>query len=249
MLQIKDITIGKGLPKICVPLVAKNLDTLKQEVNELKKVNFDILEWRIDFFDELNNIETIKEGASYISENLNQPTLFTFRSKKEGGEIEISDDKYFELINNMILSNLIDLIDIELFMDRDKVIDSIALANKNNVKVVMSNHDFNKTPAKEEIVNRLTLMHKLNADICKIAVMPQSSRDVLTLLDATLTMQEINKDAILVTMSMAQLGVISRVCGETFGSTITFGAYKNASAPGQIEVNNLKNVLEVLNQG
>ncbi|MBA5819331.1 type I 3-dehydroquinate dehydratase, partial [Escherichia coli] len=63
-------------------------------------------------------------------------------------------------------------------------------AHKNNVKVVMSNHDFDKTPAKEEIVSRLTRMEALGEDLPKIAVMPKSAGDVLTLLDATNTVSE-----------------------------------------------------------
>lgn len=246
MINLKNITIGKGIPKICIPLVSKTLSQLKDEVSELKNVDFDILEWRIDFFDNFNNYEIIKEGSIYITETLNKPILFTFRSKKEGGEKDISEDAYFELVNEIISSKLIDLIDIELFMNENKVSESIGLAAKNNIKVIISNHDFAKTPPKEEILNRFKRMCELKADICKIAVMPQSPRDVLTLLDATLTMKELNKEVVLVSMSMSQLGITSRISGETFGSAITFASYKKSSAPGQIEVKTLKDILKIV---
>ena len=54
----------------------------------------------------------------------------------------------------------------------------------------MSNHDFHKTPEAEEIIARLRKMQSFDADIPKIALMPQSTSDVLTLLAATLEMQE-----------------------------------------------------------
>ena len=57
--------------------------------------------------------------------------------------------------------------------------------NGNNIYIIMSNHDFDKTPATSELERRLTLMKIFGADIAKIAVMPNSARDVLNLLLAT----------------------------------------------------------------
>ena len=82
--------------------------------------------------------------------------------------------------------------------------------------VIMSNHDFQKTPAKGEIIKRLKKMQDLDADLPKIAVMPNSSADVLTLLSATEDMATKYADRPLVTMSMGGLGSISRLSGEIF---------------------------------
>ena len=116
------------------------------------------------------------------------------------------------------------------------------------MKVVASNHDFHKTPAQEEIVSRLKKMQELGADIPKIAVMPQNKKDVLTLLAATEEMATEYADRPIITMSMAGTGVISRLCGEVFGSALTFGAVGKASAPGQMGAEDLKTVLTLLNK-
>ena len=104
---------------------------------------------------------------------------------------------------------------------------------------------------KDEIVRRLCKMQELGADIPKIAVMPTCRRDVLTLLCATEEMYTEHADRPIITMSMAGTGLISRLCGEVFGSALTFGAAKKASAPGQAAVNDLNNMLQFLheNQG
>ena len=112
----------------------------------------------------------------------------------------------------------------------------------------MSNHDFFKTPSKEEIVSRLCKMQDLGADLPKIAVMPQSTADVLTLLCATDEMVTKFAKTPIITMSMAGIGVISRLSGEIFGSALTFGAAKEASAPGQLSVDKLNKVLEVIHE-
>ena len=112
----------------------------------------------------------------------------------------------------------------------------------------MSNHDFHQTPAKADITGRLKKMEEAGADICKIAVMPQSPADVLTLLDATWEACQTANHPI-VTISMGKLGLISRIAGSTFGSAITFGTAGTASAPGQLDSASLKNILDVLENG
>ena len=111
-----------------------------------------------------------------------------------------------------------------------------------------SNHDFDKTPDKDDIVSRLRKMQDMDADIPKIAVMPRCKRDVLTLLAATEEMATDYADRPIITMSMAGTGVISRLCGEVFGSALTFGAAGKASAPGQMGVQDLNTVLGLLHK-
>ena len=150
--------------------------------------------------------------------------LFTFRTAKEGGEKAIETDVYVALNERAAKSGQVDFVDVEAFTGETAVKQIIETAHATGVKVVASNHDFHKTPAQEEIVSRLCKMQELGADIPKIAVMPQNKKDVLTLLSATREMSEEHADRPIITMSMAGTGVISRLCGEVFGSALTFGA-------------------------
>ena len=113
------------------------------------------------------------------------------------------------------------------------------------VKVIVSNHDFEMTPPEAEILHRLRAMERIGADIAKIAVMPLSRKDVLALLAATEQMYRTAAVPV-VTMSMSGQGAISRLCGEVFGSAITFGSAGRASAPGQIAVEELREVLRLI---
>ena len=176
----------------------------------------------------------------------NIPLLLTFRTKKEGGEKAIDTKDYKELNLRAAKTGYVDFIDVEIFTGDDVVREIIDGAHAAGVKVIASNHDFFKTPAKSDIIYRLRKMQDMGADIPKIAVMPQSRRDVLTLLCATEEMVTDYADRPIITMSMAGTGVISRLCGEVFGSSMTFGAAKKASAPGQMGVNDLNTVLDLL---
>lgn len=244
---VRGITLGKGAPKICVSMVGKTLSQLKEEASFFKTIDLDVVEWRVDFFEHVDVIEKVKEAVFEIRAILADiPLIFTFRSAKEGGERECNPSFYFELNKSIAETSQVDLIDIELFNDESDIKKLINAAHTYNVFVILSNHDFERTPSKEEMVSRLRKAQELGGDLPKLAVMPTSAADVLTLLDATNTMNEKYADRPFITMSMGGKGVISRLAGEIFGSALTFGAANKASAPGQVDVTELRRIVNLL---
>lgn len=188
--------------------------------------------------------DILKELRGYLGDT---PLLVTFRTKREGGEQEISPEAYAQMYRVVLESGMADAIDVELFFDRETAVSLIEAAHASGQKVILSNHDFQKTPPKEELVRRLKSMQELGGDIAKIAVMPQSSADVLILLEAT---EEAHRklSVPVVTMSMGAVGVVSRLLGETFGSALTFGMAGQASAPGQVPVEDLRSILQKIHR-
>jgi len=244
-LKIKNVVIGEGIPKICVPMVGTTLTELMEEAEHLPTLDLNLVEWRVDFFEHVEDIELVKTALIQMKKKLKGiPLIFTFRSAKEGGERGVAPDFYLALNKAVIETGNVDIVDVELFNDEHDVKMLIDLAHRNQVYVILSNHDFEKTPPKEEIVNRLNRAIELGGDIPKIAVMPKDAQDVLNLLEATLEI----KNRPIVTMAMAGLGVISRLNGEVFGSSITFAAANKASAPGQIGVAELRDVLHLIHE-
>ncbi|MPM81156.1 3-dehydroquinate dehydratase [bioreactor metagenome] len=174
---------------------------------------------------------------------MNTPIIFTFRSLKEGGAKEVSREYYMQLNKEIIRTKLVDIVDIELFNGEDHIKDIISIAEKNGVAIILSTHDFEKTPSKEEILARFQSAGSLGAHIFKLAVMPNSTEDVINLLDATRIMKECYGNIPIITMAMGKSGLISRISGEVFGSAVTFGAGKSLSAPGQISVEELRKII------
>ena len=250
--KVRNVEIGVGIPKICVPIVGVTREEILAAAETIKSTKADVVEWRVDWYEDIFDFAKTEETMKALREVLGEtPILFTFRTSKEGGEKSIETETYVELNQNAAKTGLVDLVDVEAFTGDDAVKAVVETAHANGVKVIASNHDFHKTPAKDEIVSRLRKMQELGADIPKIAVMPQNKKDVLTLLSATEEMASEYADRPIITMSMSGTGVISRLCGEVFGSALTFGAAKKASAPGQAAVNDLNNMLQFLheNQG
>ena len=245
--KVRDIEIGAGAPKIIVPIVGVTKNDIIEEAKTFHSIPVDVVEWRVDWFEGVFDFAQVEDALKDLRAALgNIPILMTFRTSKEGGEKAIEPEAYAELNIKAAQTGYVDLIDVEIFTGDEIVKKIIDGAHAAGVKVVASNHDFFKTPEKEEIIRRLRMMQDFGADIPKMAVMPTCKQDVLTLLSATLEMSEKYADRPIITMSMAGTGVVSRLTGETFGSALTFGAASKASAPGQVGVHELKQVLDII---
>ncbi len=245
--KIGNIILEKGAPKICVSLTSKGEGSVVKEAAEVAKLPCDIAEWRYDMLEAYQLISELDETGTSIREALaGKPLIFTFRTKREGGEKAVTPEQYKALLLNVIETKIADAIDVELFCGEEIFREVCEFAHRYGTVVIGSNHDFEKTPSKEEIKERLNKMFELGADVAKIAVMPQSPADVLTLMSAT---EEITRNECtgpVITMSMSALGSISRVAGALTGSAMTFASAKNASAPGQLPVKNCREILDVL---
>ena len=253
-LKIRTVVFGKGSPKICVPIVGVNRAEILAAAAALKETPAHVAEWRADWCSDILN-ENGTPNLTAVTDILrqlrailgNMPLLFTFRTAAEGGERDIDFQSYKALNLAASGEGLADLTDVELFTAGAAAEALTEERHTRGVKVVGSTHDFHQTPDEEVLIDRLCTMRKIGADLPKVAVMPQSRKDVLVLLKATETASSL-LDCPIITMSMSGAGVISRLCGEVFGSAMTFGSAGKASAPGQMDVQDLSVVLELLHK-
>lgn len=246
MAKIGNIVLGQGLPKICIPLVARDEEGINRELDLMADLDFDIVEFRIDYFEGLEDYTRLKDLIGLIKNRLNKPLILTLRTKNEGGNVDPSETTYFGLLEKIIEDRLAEAIDIEYMRKQEIVVRLVNLAKDKGLTSILSNHDFNSTPAREEIVTRLEAMIGMGADVAKIALMPTCPDDVLNLLGATSQVKSNHPDQALITVSMGQMGMISRLAGQVFGSDMTFASGIEASAPGQISAKNIRKLLEVL---
>lgn len=217
--EVRGVRIGEGIPKICVPIVGTTRDEILAAAKSFESVKKDVVEWRADWFNGVFDFAQVEAVMTELRQVLgNTPVLFILPDRQRGRRKAIEPAAYAELNKRAAATGLIDLVDVEAFTGDEVVRDIIESAHESGVVVVASNHDFEKTPEKDEIVRRLRKMQELGADIPKIAVMPQSRKDVLTLLSATEEMASKYADRPIITMSMSATGLISRLCGECFGS-------------------------------
>lgn len=246
--KVKNCVIGGGIPKICIPIVAGSMRELFAQTRAVNSKNIDIVEWRGDWFDEVSDPDMVRRASRVMRGILNEiPILFTLRSKGEGGDLDISDEDYAAINRLVISERLADMIDLELLRGDDLIRQLTEEAHQAEIPVIISTHDFEKTPPVADMISRMKQAEGLGADILKIAVMPHTSADVLKLLAATNQISN-ESECPLITMSMGRLGKISRLCGEIFGSSVTFGTVGSKSAPGQVPLDQLQAILNLLHE-
>ena len=188
--------------------------------------------------------EILNEMKHIIKESI---LVYTFRSKNQGGCKALSAADIYDIHQVAAESDVVDFIDVEYFEAKNPQ-KEIAMLREMGAYVIASHHDFEQTPDPEVIRMLLEQIRESGADVVKLAVMPQNMWDVLHLLEETNRFHENHPDHPLITMSMGAKGGISRVAGEFFGSCVTFGAGGQASAPGQLPVKQLEEILHILHQ-
>lgn len=246
--KLRNLEIGAGVPKIIVPIVAETTQGILDKAREILDCTFDFVEWRADFYEDLFDTETVLSTLKSLRSILGgKPILVTVRTKEEGGAREIDPETYTALNTAIARSGDADIIDVQIFLGDEVVRRNIDAIHTAGCKAIGSYHSFEGTPPKDELIRRMRKAQDMGADIPKIAVMPKSAADVITLLDATQEMRARYADRPAITMSMGS-GVISRLGGEFFGSDATFGMIGQASAPGQIPTEQLSAVLSILHQ-
>lgn len=242
-----NIILGEGRPKICIPITDSDIEGISKSLEVLKKGPFDLVEWRGDAFADVNNKEKRETAFSLLHKELGEaPVLFTIRTDREMGNYAISDEEYLSLNMEVIESGMADLVDVELSRGEEIFRKLVAAAADKGVKIIGSCHKSDHTPERGEIVKTLVAMQEYGADIAKYAAMPQSERDVLAILEATVDMKMEHNATPVITMSMGPMGAVSRVCGSLTGSCLSFGTAGKASAPGQLPAEDLNRFLELL---
>lgn len=247
--RIGDLVIGSGMPKICVPITGGTADEMLRQADRIMMTPADLVEWRADYFRRIEDRGAVLSVIRKLEARLEgKPVLFTFRTAAEGGERELSSEKYLRLYENVLQSGCAKAVDIEYSLNRTVTRRLISLAHEKGVTVILSYHDFAATPPAGEIVSRLATMKYMGADIVKIAVMPKNSADVLTLLEASQRAKE-EFPIPAVCISMGGDGIVSRLSGEIFGSAVTFASAGRFSAPGQPDADEADRILRLIHRG
>ena len=237
--EVGKLVFGIGKMKICVPVCAQTRAAAVEAVREIRGTPADLIEWRLDYFTEdiLTAAPAVLEAAGEL------PLLCTFRTRAEGGEREIDPAAYFAL-NEALGALGVPMLDLELALclaHEARAKQAIDALHARGAVLVLSSHDFEKTPPRDALVERYRQMEALGGDLPKIAVMPQNERDVMVLLSA---MTEASAACgPLIGISMGELGKLTRVRGGAFGSVMTFASKGKASAPGQIDAETLASML------
>ena len=239
--SVKNLILSQGSGALCVPLTAADEASLDEALAVIGTARFDLLEWRADlwrdgFLKEDGTVgkapvsDLMKRIRAYIGD---RPLLFTYRTVSEGGSGSLPPENVRELIKEAARGGA-DLVDAELVKAGGNASSFTQELKETGTKVILSFHDFEKTPSEEEMLSVLLKMQEAGSDISKIAVMPRSDEDVMKVLNVCQKMKHTYADRPYIVIAMGERGLPTRLCCTFTGSALTFVTAAGASAPGQV---------------
>jgi len=250
MIYLGKRLIGQGTrPLICTPLVGQTKEKIMGQLEQVLLKQPDVIEWRADFFEHVDDTDQVLDVVDAIKKEIgDKPVIFTLRSIREGGHpVSLTDQEAIALNAEVCRKTAAEYVDCELSNDADHIRYLRKIASESGKLVIGSFHDFNMTPSRDILLGKITAAEQFGLDVAKVAVMPQSLEDVLTLLSVTLEAKSRVRIP-LITMSMGKHGAISRMVGGLFGSSLSFAVGALSSAPGQIPIDDLKTVLDIMDK-
>ncbi|RKD75157.1 3-dehydroquinate dehydratase [Sinobaca qinghaiensis] len=245
--KAQSLDLHKYTSTVCTALVGKTAEELDRELDIILPKEPDVLEWRADHLETLADTGRLLKAADSIRKRAGKlPIIFTIRSVHEGGEtIDIDEEAKVEVLQQIAASGSVSALDYEWSNNRERVTGVQNACRKHGIKCILSYHNFQETPSREEMIRMLKEMAEQKPDYGKLAVMPQNNTDVLQLLDVT---EEITSslEMPIITMAMGPLGGITRLAGWQYGSVLTFAVGSSSSAPGQIPIDLVRRVEQAL---
>jgi len=218
--------------KLCIPIVET---TVEKAVIAIQQVSrwADLLELRADYLEKVSLVPLL--------ENRQKPLIVTNRRKEEGGRYKGDERKRLSVLQEAIDLRS-DYIDVELATKRSFLRGLIR--NKGRTHVILSFHDFQRTPSLKELQRLCGRMIQLEADLVKIVPFARSWEDNLTILSLIPFARERRQK--IVAFCMGEKGKMSRIFSPFLGAAWTYASLNRsrASAPGQLTVGEMREIWE-----
>lgn len=214
------------MTRLCVPIFCRSSEQIRKDVARAVEAGADLIELRLDTYDDIDD-------TLLLAMQIDIPFVLTRRPERQGGESTEDDDTRYETLQNHRKGfPEKTLVDIE--WDGQRTMEYRELLNEH---AIVSQHDFKGRPA--TLTKTYVEMCRSDAGVVKIAWMPRSIRDcaeALQLLDLR------HKPSVI--LCMGEAGNISRILCRKFGAYFTFASLdpQSATAPGQVTIDELKNV-------
>jgi len=244
---------------ICVPIPIKsaNILELKSIIAESIRSDPNLIELRYDYIDDVQQItqDFVNELLANVQPKI--PVIFTFRAHKEGGQMKVDEKMRFEILKTLILSQP-NYLDIEMNTEKRILGELINLANQNDVNLIFSYHNFDKTPSYEIVsdqiknfLGRLREEYGLDSQIIekiilKMIFTAQTFEDNLVPLKLCRVITK--KKMKIISFCMGNLGILSRILSVLNGSFLTYGSIVGETAPGQINIKSIRETLKIFQE-
>ena len=221
--QLRKLTLGNGTLALIMPIAAKNKEEMLELADEFLPYNPDLLEWRIDFMENITDVPYILDALHDLRKKIaDTPIMATIRHPEENGVQLIEDALKKRILLCLIESREVDMVDIEARYPEEYIKDIKKCCLTHHVALMVSYHDLEKTPDEETVFSILQKEVSLGADVCKVSFFANSYGDNGRLGLIIQKAKESDIEVPVISISAGPKGTLSRICGEKFGSDGTF---------------------------
>jgi len=228
--------------KICVsvPIIDTELNDIEDKLFQIQKKDSNILmEFRFDYLKEFSYFEDVLEK---ISKYKNQ-SIYTLRSINEGGKFTKGEKERLAFIKKLAIVRPM-LLDLE-YTTISKDNEMADFIDNNDIRTLISWHDFNGTPKKEKLIDLIDKM-RIFSNYVKIVTTAKTIDDSINVMQLY---NAIDSSLNLIAFSMGELGIITRIlCNIAGDSPFTYAAIDKAVAPGQLTIDQMKTFHELFHK-
>ena len=223
------------MTRVCVSISSTDTAELLGRAQRAERLGADLIEIRLD---KLRS----HHGLGKVVQAVQKPIVATNRPLSERGSFDRSEAERFR-----ILSDAIDegskYVDLE--MTTEKLDQAMADFREKGAKIILSHHDYFRTPDLAKLQSTLTRLQKYKPDLCKIvttAQLPEDNLRILSLLDKN------HRNTPMIGFAMGPAGVWSRIMAPFCGAAFTYASLDRGmeTAPGQPSITDLRHIYETL---
>ena len=218
--------------KTCISIGDNSPQKLEQNLKIALKKS-DLVEIRFDFL----NQDQIPQVLESVKKNLNK-AICTLRPKSEGGKFSGNEKERISILK-LIATYDPFLLDVE-FSTMKKNSSLVKYLKLTKTNLLISEHDFKKTPKITDLKKKLNQMKKFSSNV-KIVTTAKSTNDATTVLQLYNKKGKIN----LIAFSMGDFGRISRILSLYLGSPFTYVSLGKPIAPGQFSIDEVKKIIDL----
>jgi 3-dehydroquinate dehydratase-1 len=225
--------------KFCLPVIQTTTHNVVKTIEENQK-NYDMFEVWVDYIEE--SLPVILNLVQDLSGKLGNRLIVVFR-RKNGGAIQMPLENRLQIIKRLVPTKTFIDMDIE---KQKKDLERLSQLRVRPTNMILSFHDYEKTPRTSMLVKIIDDMHMYGPAIYKIATYCQSEKQAIALLHLLLDLKEQNKRCVI--LGMGKFGVITRIFGTLWGNEVTFVPkdFSESSAPGQLTREQMEQVFAIV---
>jgi 3-dehydroquinate dehydratase I len=228
--------------RICVSVYGRDLTELRKNVTLAQTFDPGYIELRLDYLSPapLQKWGQLKKFDSPAAK------IFTFRSRREGGAMRISEKVRKQILLEIISEIAPSIIDVEISTLEafSEIKDSLGRSDSRKTKLIVSSHNFQKTEDMQVLERMVRAAEQYDPAIIKVVRQANNFEDNLKMLSLYRLSEEI-KPARLVAFSMGPLGIFSRVACVSYNSPFTYASLPSReTASGQLDIQSMKTLLD-----